>query len=171
MAILQVKKFGEDILYQKSEKVEEFNDELKKTVDDMLETMYAENGIGLAAVQVGILKKIIVIDLNNGEDFSKITMINAEVIEEDGIKKPYKEGCLSVPEIQGVVKRSNNIKVKYQDLEGNEKITEAKDLMAICMQHEIDHTNGILFIDRYDSKMMTMLAKEKLTKNRKKNKK
>lgn len=134
------------ILRKQSRKVENINDRLKILIDDMFETMDAANGVGLAAPQVGILKRVITVDNQEGERFY---MINPEIVKEEGCQIGM-EGCLSIPEKQGKVQRANVIDVNYMDLDGNELTMHAEEFLARILQHEIDHLNGILYSDRAD---------------------
>jgi peptide deformylase len=164
MALLTVLTEPDAALHQMSPPVEEVTPELQETVDNMIETMYAEEGVGLAAPQVGILKRIVVIDVSDTRDEPRV-LINPEIIEkqgEDGIE----EGCLSVPEIRAYVPRAAHIKVKALDRDGAEYEFEADDLLAICVQHEIDHLDGKLFID-YLSPLKRRRIQDKLKKIKK----
>ncbi|SDK99305.1 peptide deformylase [Clostridium cochlearium] len=143
MAIRNLRFLGDDLLRKKSRKVDKIDDRIQVLLDDMLETMYENNGVGLAAPQVGILKRVVVIDIGEGPLF----LINPEIIEEEGFYVDQ-EGCLSVPGRQGEVKRPYRVKVKAQDRKGNEIIVEGEALLARALCHEIDHLNGILFVDK-----------------------
>ena len=155
------------ILRKTSEPVEKINKTIKNLMDDMLETMYAAPGIGLAAVQIGILKRIIVIDLSKeGEKKKPIFIVNPEIISKSSDLVSYEEGCLSIPNQFAEVERPNTCKIKFLDYEGNKKELEAEGLLATCIQHEIDHLNGILFID-----YLSKLKKEMIIKKVKKQKK
>ena len=155
------------VLRKVSEPVKIVNAEIKKLMDDMLETMYAAPGIGLAAVQIGILKRIIVIDLSKeGEKKKPIFIVNPEIISKSSDLVSYEEGCLSIPNQFAEVERPNTCKIKFLDYEGNKKELEAKGLLSTCIQHEIDHLNGILFID-----YLSKLKKEIIIKKAKKQKK
>lgn len=143
MALREIRKVGDDVLRKTSKPVVKFDDRLKMLVEDMIDTMYEANGVGLAAPQVGILKRVIVIDVGNGPK----AYINPEIIYEEGEQIDY-EGCLSVPNKSGEVKRPFKVKVKASDLNGNEFIEEGEELLARAFCHEIDHLNGVLFIDR-----------------------
>ena len=160
MPRLKILKEPNKILREISEDVKEITDDLKKLSKDMLETMYKANGIGLAAVQVGVLKRLIVADIEYKKKktpYGKIflnkkpfVMINPVLVEEDGVQY-YREGCLSVPNNFKTVQRANKVKVKYRDLENKEQELEAEGKLAVVIQHEMDHMDGILFIDRtYD---------------------
>ena len=155
------------ILRKTSEPVEKIDKKVKNLMDDMLETMYAAPGIGLAAVQIGILKRIIVIDLSKeGEKKKPIFIVNPEIISQSSDLVSYEEGCLSIPNQFAEVERPNTCKIKFLDYEGNKKELEAKGLLSTCIQHEIDHLNGILFID-----YLSKLKKEMIIKKVKKQKK
>lgn len=143
MAIRNIRKHGDEILRKKSRKVEEINDRILTLLSDMQETMYEADGVGLAAPQVGILKRIAVIDVGSGP----INLINPEIIETEG-EYIDEEGCLSIPGEQGKVLRPKKVKVKALNEKGEEIIIEGEDLLARAMCHEIDHLDGILFIDR-----------------------
>ena len=163
MALLKIHTFPDSILRQKAEPVTVFNQELDETAQSMLETMYFSGGIGLAAIQAGILKKIIVIDLKSSEEDTQLrephVFINPEILETSGATVS-EEGCLSVIEFRGEVERAEKITVEYQNISGNIQKLEAEDMMSICLQHEIDHLNGILFIDYLP------LLKQKMVKKR-----
>lgn len=146
MSILEIVKYPDPILTEECEPVEVFDDALGKLLDDMRETMYEASGIGLAAPQVGILKRITVVDVDQ-EEGSLIELINPVIVAKAG-KVTGEEGCLSIPEYREVVQRSETIAVRAQDRNGEEFELEADELLAICIQHEIDHLDGVLFIDR-----------------------
>lgn len=147
MAIRKIRTDEDPILRKKSKVVSNYNDRLKVLVDDMYETMDVAYGVGLAAPQVGILKRVIVIDNRDEENGKRFYMINPEIIEKEGVEVGM-EGCLSVPGKQGTVERSKDIKVRYNDLSGEEKIMYAEDFLARIIQHEIDHLDGILYTDK-----------------------
>jgi peptide deformylase len=164
MSVLQVLTFPDDRLRTVATPVEEITPELLKTIDDMIETMYDEEGIGLAATQVDFHKRIVVIDVSDTRD-QPLVLINPEIIEkrgEDGIE----EGCLSVPGAKALVARAAEVTVKAQDREGKEFTFEADDLLAICVQHELDHLAGKLFVD-YLSPLKRKRIKDKLEKIKK----
>ena len=155
------------ILRKKSEPLELVNDDTKKLLDDMLKTMYAAPGIGLAAVQIGILKRIIVIDISKKEDKKKpIFLINPEIIFQSKKTSLFEEGCLSIPGHFAEIERPANCKVKYIDYEGKQAELNAEGLLSTCIQHEIDHLNGVLFID-YLSKLKKDMIIKKLKKQKK----
>lgn len=143
MALRNIRLEGDEILRKKSRKVEEINERILTLIEDMKETMYHADGVGLAAPQIGILKRIVVIDVGNGP----ITLINPEIIKEEGSQIDY-EGCLSVPEEQGKVDRPYKVKVKALNEKGEEIELEGEELLARAICHEIDHLNGVLFIDK-----------------------
>ena len=146
--ILKIVKYPEPVLSQPGEPVNEFDSELRKLVSDMFETAYAEQGIGLAAPQVGASKRMTVIDLSMGKDAKdKLVLINPEIISQEG-KLYEEEGCLSFPEIREKVVRAAKVRIRAQDLNGRWFEMDGDDLLARCMQHEIDHLDGMLFIFR-----------------------
>jgi peptide deformylase len=148
MAIRPILTVPDPVLKQESLPVDVVTDELRTLMDDMLETMYAAPGIGLAAIQVGVPKRIIVMDLaREGEPKQPRYFVNPEILWASDEVKPWEEGCLSVPEIYDEVERPAHVKLKYLDYHGKEVIEDAHDLYAVCIQHEMDHLNGVLFID------------------------
>ena len=155
------------ILRKKSEGVEQVDNNLKKLMDEMLETMYAAPGIGLAAVQIGVLKRLIVIDLSK-EDQKKnpLFLVNPEITFQSKNLSTYEEGCLSLPGYFAEIERPAECHLKYSDYDGNQKNLKAEGLLATCIQHEIDHLNGILFID-YLSKLKKDMIIKKLVKHKK----
>ena len=145
MALRQIVTIGEDILYKKSRTVEVFDDRLSQLIDDMIETMYAANGVGLAAVQIGILKRVVVVDTGDGV----YELVNPEIVSFDGEQDGF-EGCLSVPGRRGTVTRPMNVTVKAQDREGKEQTFSVSGFTARAFCHEIDHLDGTLFVERAD---------------------
>ena len=143
MAILRIRTDEDPILRKKSREIETFDDSLKQLIDDMYETMYQAEGVGLAAVQIGKLKRMLVIDDYEG---SKLVMINPKRVKESGDVEAL-EGCLSVPERVGKVKRFETVKVEYQTADGEETAIEAEGFLARIIQHEMDHLDGILYTD------------------------
>ena len=143
------------------------NDEVRVLMDDMLETMYAAPGIGLAAIQIGVPKRVVVMDLSR-EDEKKnpLYFVNPELINNSNNEIAYEEGCLSVPGQFAEINRPDKCKVKYLDYKGQEKVLDAEGLLATCIQHEMDHLEGILFID-YLSKLKKNFIIKKLSKNKK----
>lgn len=174
MAKLKVYEYPHPILKKKAVPVtsDEFGSALRKTLDDMLETMYEEIGVGLAAPQVGISKRMIVIDYERDDEGGRpgnpMYLVNPEIIWKSEEKVCGTEGCLSVPEQRAEVERFAAIKVKYQDADGHEHVVETDDFLAIVLQHEIDHLDGILYIDRISRLKRQMLVKklEKMRKER-----
>ena len=155
------------ILRKKSENLEKVDDELRKLMDDMLETMYAAPGIGLAAVQIGILKRLIVIDISKkDEKKDPLFLINPEIISKSNNTSTYEEGCLSLPGYFAEIERPAECQVKYIDYFGKKKEIKATGLLSTCIQHEIDHLNGVLFID-YLSKLKRDMIVKKLIKQKK----
>ena len=139
-------------------------------MDDMLDTMYASNGIGLAAVQVGILKRLVVIDADWRTDDTAsrkpMKLINPEIVTTSDDSSVYNEGCLSFPEQYSEVERPQKVKVRYLDEQGDDQVIEADGLLATCIQHEIDHTNGITFVDHI-SRLKRDVILKKLAKAKK----
>ena len=155
------------ILRKKSERLEKVDDEIKKLLDDMLETMYAAPGIGLAAVQIGILKRLIVIDISKeNEKKNPIFLVNPVIISRSSDTSVYEEGCLSLPGHFAEIERPAECKVEYIDYDGKKKEIKAKGLLSTCIQHEVDHLNGVLFID-YLSKLKKDMIIKKLIKHKK----
>lgn len=146
--ILEIKTFPDEVLRKKSIPVETIDNNIKELLDNMAETMYNAPGIGLAAPQVGVNKRVIVIDITGPEEKSGLMkIVNPEILEMDG-EVVGEEGCLSVPEEYAEVKRAEKIKVKFLDENSVEHIIEADGLLARAFQHEIDHLDGVLFIDK-----------------------
>ena len=157
----------DSILRKKCEPLEKVDAETKKLMDDMLETMYAAPGIGLAAVQVGILKRLVVIDISKAKEKKKpIFLINPQIICQSKKTSVYEEGCLSLPGQFAEIERPAECTLKYIDYNGKEKELKADGLLATCVQHEVDHLNGILFID-YLSKLKKDMIIKKLVKQQK----
>jgi peptide deformylase len=152
------------VLRQLSEPVETVNADIRRLADDMLETMYDAPGIGLAAIQIGIPRRLLVIDVSKeGEDKQPQVFINPQILTSSDERSVYEEGCLSIPDYYAEVERPAAIKVDYVDLDGRQQIVEADGLLATCLQHEIDHLNGLLFID-YISKLKREMVIRKFTK-------
>jgi len=135
------------VLKQVSQPVERVDDELRALMDDMLETMYAAPGIGLAAAQVGVLKRVIVMDLQENDEKNPRFFVNPEIVWRSDETAPYEEGCLSVPEIYDEVERPARVRLTYLNYAGEQVEEEADGLYAVCIQHEMDHLEGVLFID------------------------
>lgn len=149
MAILNILKYPDPILKKKAEPVPEITGDIQRLIDDMAETMYTAPGIGLAAPQIGRSVRVIVIDINSKEEGKGglISLINPEIAEHSG-EIAWEEGCLSVPDYSADVRRFERVVVKGLDRNGVEKIVVGEGLLSVALQHEIDHLNGILFIDR-----------------------
>ena len=155
------------ILRKKSVNLEKVDDDLRELMDDMVETMYAAPGIGLAGVQIGILKRLIVIDVSKDEEKkSPLFLINPEIITKSSNTSVYEEGCLSLPGYFAEIERPAECQIEYIDYHGKKKKMKASGLLATCVQHEVDHLNGILFID-YLSKLKRDMVIKKLIKNKK----
>jgi peptide deformylase len=173
MAVLDIVTYPNKILKEISKPVERFDKELHKLLDDMYETMIAKNGVGLAAIQVAVPIRALIIDIGDEEgkqgEKTKLEVINPEFLEWSGTQKDT-EGCLSVPEYFDEVERYAKVKVKYYDRFGKEHITDAEGLLSVAFQHETDHLDGHLFVERLDYIRRKKFEKEwkKLLKKRKK---
>lgn len=161
MSVLQVLHYPDERLRIQAKAVTEVNAEIQRIVDDMFETMYAEEGIGLAATQVDIHLRVIVIDVSENRD-QRLVLINPELLEKSG-ETGIEEGCLSLPEQRALVPRAEKVKVRALDREGQPFELEADDLLAICIQHEMDHLIGKLFVD-YLSPLKRQRIRQKLEK-------
>ncbi len=162
MATLDILIYPDKRLRTVAKPVEKVDESIKKLVDDMFETMYTAPGIGLAATQVNVHKKVIVIDVS--EDKSQpLCLINPEIIAEEGTER-CDEGCLSIPEIYESVERSEKVTIKAMDQNGDEYTLQADEMLAVCIQHEMDHLNGKLFVD-YLSPLKQQRVKKRLLKN------
>jgi peptide deformylase len=163
MALLKIEKYGNPILQKKAEPIKEINAEIRELARNMVQTMHAAPGIGLAAPQVNVNKRLITVDLSVGENKEAlIILINPEILKQEG-ESTLEEGCLSVPDIHEKVTRPLRVTVKCIDLEGNEIILDAENLMARVFCHEIDHINGKLFFEHL-SPLKKTLIKKKLKK-------
>ena len=157
------------VLRKVSEPVKSINSEIKSLMDDMLDTMYAAPGIGLAAVQIGILKRVIVIDVSkNNEKKQPLFIVDPKITSKSKEFVSYEEGCLSIPNQFAEVRRPNSCKINFLDYNGKKQEIYAEGLLATCIQHEIDHLNGILFID-YLSKLKKDLILKRDKKQKKRN--
>ena len=155
------------ILRKKSQSFEKVDKEVQRLMDDMLETMYSAPGIGLAAVQVGILKRAIVIDISKEDEEKKpIFLINPEIIYKSEKTSVYEEGCLSLPGHFAEIERPTECHIRYIDYFGKRKELKADGLLSTCLQHEVDHLNGVLFVD-YLSKLKKDMIIKKLVKQKK----
>ena len=167
MTIRKILTEPDPFLRQKSTNVEKVDSKIRSLMDDMLETMYNAPGIGLAAIQVGVPKRVIVIDLSrDDEKKNPLHFVNPEIITNSDNNAAYEEGCLSVPGQFAEINRPDRCKIKYLDYNGNKKILDAEDLLATCIQHEMDHLEGILFIDYLSNLKKSMIVK-KLSKQKK----
>lgn len=155
MALRNIRVLGDDILRKECREVTEMTPKLSQLIDDMFETMYEANGVGLAAPQVGIRKRLVVIDC--GDD--PLVLINPVVLETSG-SQTGQEGCLSVPGKAGIVTRPNYAKVKALDENMDEIIVEGEELLARCMLHEIDHLNGVLYVDKVEGELLNLQEDE-----------
>ncbi|MEJ2058317.1 MAG: peptide deformylase [Desulfofustis sp.] len=163
MALRKIIEYPEPLLRVKARQVEHFDDELKILIEDMAETMWDAPGIGLAAPQVAQSVRVIVVDISESEEEKKyMALVNPEIVEHEGTQLD-EEGCLSVPDLTAQVQRYKNVTVTYQTEAGDEKQLQAEDRFAVVLQHEIDHLNGILFIDH-----LTPLKRNLYKKRRKK---
>ena len=162
MAKLPIIKLPDPILRQKSSPVETVDAEVRALLNDMLETMYTAPGIGLAAVQVGVLRRMLVMDTVRGEDEPKNPkmLINPEILSVGETLRLHEEGCLSIPEMYAEVERPALVRVRYVDIEGNLREEDFEDLHATVVQHEIDHLNGVLFIDHLSRLKRDLLVKK-----------
>lgn len=170
MAVLEILKYPHPLLKRPSEKVDRINEETRKLIQDMIETMYHSNGIGLAACQIGIPRRIIVLDVSPIDPQQNLfAMINPEVISEEG-EIDHEEGCLSVPDCFEKVKRRERIRVKGISADGKEIEVSGEGILAFALQHEIDHVNGVLILDRV-SRLKRDIYRSKLKKEKRKGEK
>ena len=161
MAKKQILTIPDPLLRKVSEPVTSVNTEVKNLMDDMLETMYAAPGIGLAAVQVGVLKRIIVIDLSkDGQKKDPLFIVNPQITFKSDELISYEEGCLSIPNQFAEVKRPSSCKVNFLDYNGKKREINADGLLATCVQHEVDHLNGVLFIDHLSKLKKDIIIKK-----------
>ncbi len=163
MAIRNIVCYPDPLLRKKCEEITAIDDEIKRLGEDMLDTMYEKKGIGLAAPQVGVIKRLITVDISGPEKRENpFVMVNPEIVEKKG-ETEGEEGCLSLPGFKGKVKRAAAVKVRYLDLDGEEHLVDADELFAICLQHEIDHLDGKLIID-YAGRLKKKMYENKLKK-------
>ncbi len=161
MALLSIIVAPDPRLKVKSAPVKAVDDGLRKLMDDMLETMYEAPGIGLSAVQVGVHKQLIVIDVSDREaPKAPLHLVNPRIIAASVERGLYEEGCLSLPEMYAEVERSNAVTVGYLDYDGNERRLDAEGLLATCIQHEVDHLEGILFVDHISAIRRSMILRK-----------
>lgn len=161
MAILDILHFPDPRLRNKAKPVAQVDESIRRLIDDMLETMYQAPGIGLAATQVNVAKRVVVIDLSEDKN-QPLCLVNPEILEKDG-EEQMEEGCLSVPGVYELVKRANQIRFRALDREGRPFEMEAEGLLAVCIQHELDHLEGKLFVD-YLSSLKRQRIRKKLEK-------
>jgi peptide deformylase len=166
MAILPIVEIPDPRLRQISQPVSQVDDDLRKLIDDMLDTMYAAPGIGLAAIQVGVPKRVLVIDLQEPEEEggepvrNPLVFVNPEILQESATTKGYNEGCLSVPEMYADVDRPDTILARWLDRDGVAHEERIDGMLAVVLQHEMDHLNGVLFIDHLSRLKREMLLKK-----------
>ena len=166
MAIRDIVKLPDPILRKNSAPIETVDADVRALLDDMLETMYEAPGIGLAAVQVGVLKRIITVDIcrdEETEEHNPIFLVNPEIVDQSDERSVYEEGCLSIPDYFAEIERPATIRVRYVDYDGKRQELEADGLLATVIQHEVDHLDGTLFIDHL-SKLKRDLVVRKFTK-------
>lgn len=164
--IHEIVKYPDPVLAKRGEDITEFGEDLKTLVEEMFESMYAAHGIGLAAPQIGLSRRLTVIDVNFKKDpADKLVLVNPEIVEREG-KQYEEEGCLSLPEIREKVTRAAKVKVRAQNIEGEWFEVEGEELLARAFQHEIDHLDGVLFIDRL-SRLKRDLVHRKIKKMQK----
>lgn len=167
MALLPILIAPDPVLETVSTPVDTVTDEVRQQLDDMLETMYAAPGIGLAAIQVGIPKRMLVIDVaRDGEDKQPLYIINPEITWVSDDDQLYEEGCLSLPEHYAEVERPAEVKVSYLDRNGEKQELHADGLLAVCLQHEMDHLEGILFVDHLSALKRNMILRKLLKQKR-----
>jgi len=166
MAVLPILKIPDPVLRKKAKPVERVDAELRRLVDDMLATMYEAPGIGLAAPQVGVLRRLIVMDPTKDEaPKSPILMVNPEILERSEEMRVHDEGCLSIPDFTAEIERPAKTRVSYIDLQGKKQEAKLEGIWSTLVQHEIDHLNGVLFID-YLSRLKREMVVRKFTKQR-----
>jgi peptide deformylase len=161
MSLLAIHVIPDTLLRQKAEPVTTFDSGLRTLIDDMFETMYAAPGIGLAAPQIGVMKRLAVVDVSSREeDAAPIALVNPQIVWSSEELSVYQEGCLSIPDIYEDVERPARIRVRFQDRDGVEQEIEADDVLAVCIQHELDHLDGVLFIDHISKLKRDMVWKK-----------
>jgi len=163
MALMKIRVWPDPVLKKKGDKVTVFDEKLRQLLEDMAETMYANKGIGLAAQQVGITKRVFVCDVplddKEGRTTGLLYLVNPEIVAREG-KIVFKEGCLSFPGLEIEVERASKVLVRFQNEDGDEKEIEASGLVAVCFQHEIDHLDGVVFVDRVGPVKRRLALKE-----------
>ena len=159
MAILEVITYGHPVLEKQGEDIDKITDEIRQLANDMIYTMYAQGGIGLAALQVNVSKRLLVIDIDQKNSNNQaMVFINPEIMKFSEEKEPYKEGCLSFPDIEAEIIRPKTIRMRWMNLEGKTHEEDIDGLLARVLQHEVDHINGIIFIERMNRIKRTTLA-------------
>tara|TARA_B100000945_G_scaffold95505_1_gene74667 strand:- start:301 stop:825 length:525 start_codon:yes stop_codon:yes gene_type:complete len=167
MAIRKILTIPDPVLRQKSLAVKKIDKDIKNLMDDMIKTMYDAPGIGLAAIQIGVPKRVVVMDLSKDSDKKEpMYFINPEITWKSNVNSIYEEGCLSIPNQFAKIERPDKCHVKYLDYNGEEKEIKTEGLLSTCIQHEVDHLNGILFID-YLSKLKKDIIVKKVSKDKK----
>lgn len=162
MALLKIELLGSEVLRRKADDVDGPGEELDALIADMFETMYAEKGIGLAAPQIGLSKRLIVVDVNDeqGEAMGPFALLNPRIVESGTALDKHEEGCLSIPGVTGVVERPWTVTVEGLTQKGEPVRIEAEGMLARCLQHEIDHLDGVLFIDRLSPLKRNMVLRK-----------
>lgn len=164
MAIREIVLMGDPVLRREADEVAEFDEQLRALVRDMYETMYHADGIGLAAPQVGISKRVLVVDLRRAEEDEelpqRVALVNPKVVWSSDETHKQSEGCLSIPGLEEIVQRPAAVRVEAKDVRGNDVVVEAEELFGRALQHEIDHLDGILFLDRVSPLKRRMLLKK-----------
>lgn len=163
MTVLPILEAPNPLLKAKAAPVERVDDELRRLAGDMLETMYDAPGVGLAAPQVGVMKRLFVLDIadrKRGEPADPMTLVNPEVVWDSGDALPLEEGCLSLPGQFADVARPSAVRLRYLDLEGQARELDADGLLARCVQHELDHLDGVLFVDRISALKRNMIMRK-----------
>ncbi len=162
MAVREIILMGDPVLRTPAEEIADFDERLKELVDDMFETMYHAQGVGLAAPQVGLSVRVLVVDVRDEDDpeAGRLALVNPRVVEESDVRDKLSEGCLSIPGLEEIVERASQVRVEGHDLEGNPVSVEAEEMLARALQHEIDHLDGILFLDRVSPLKRKMLLKK-----------
>ena len=169
MAVLEILKYPHPLLKKRSQEIEKIDENVRQLIQDMTETMYDANGVGLAACQVGVGKRIIVLDVSPMDpEQDLLALINPEIVAEEE-EIDHEEGCLSVPDCQEIIKRKQKVRVRGMSSEGKEVELEAKGILAIALQHEVDHLNGVLILDRM-SGLKREIYRNKLRKKKQKEK-
>ena len=159
MSVLKIEMLGADVLRRRADEVAEVDDALRKLIRDMFETMYDAEGVGLAGPQVGVSRRVIVVDVNQ-EGTHPFALVNPRIVESSRETDKAEEGCLSIPGVSSVVERASTLTVEGVDERGQPVRMEADGLLARCIQHEIDHLDGVLFIDRISALKRTMVLKK-----------